>query len=291
MSRTKYRFHPACTVFPQLPEVDLQDLAADIAANGLRNPIVLWEGKILDGRNRYLACEIAQVEPRFTEFEGDDPIGWVVSQNLVRRHLTASQKAVVALDLLPLLEKEAKQRQRRSNEYRGNGQLAQECDDRKGKAAEAAARIVGASPRYVEMVKSINTKAPELLDPIRRIDRVGGHSPCRKRSRQKRQAPKTHPAQQRRCLSCDLRRLPEADSHFGRQFCRSRVLLAALRRAEEGALPGCFREGLPSMDRRMDGTPLGKAGRQRFGFDHHSAPHQEGRLIRLCPSHTARSQR
>lgn len=45
--------------------------------------------------------------------------------------------------------------------------IAQKCADRKGKAAEAAARIVGASPRYVEMVKSINSKAPELLDKIR----------------------------------------------------------------------------------------------------------------------------
>ena len=169
MPRTKYRFHPACTIFPQLPEADLEDLADDIAANGLRNPIVLWEGKILDGRNRYLACEIAGVEPRFTKFEGDDPIGWVVSQNLVRRHLTASQKAVVALDLLPLLEKEAKQRQRRSNEYRGNGRLAQKCADQngRGKAAEAAARIVGVSSRYVEMVKQIHSESPKLVERMR----------------------------------------------------------------------------------------------------------------------------
>ena len=125
MPRTKYPFHLACTVFPQLSDAELRELADDIAANGLRNPIVLLKGKILDGRNRYLACEIAGVKPRFVEFEGDDPIGWVVSQNLVRRHLTASQKAVVALDLLPLLEKEAKERQRRSHEYRGNGRLAQ----------------------------------------------------------------------------------------------------------------------------------------------------------------------
>lgn len=132
----KYRFHPACTIFPPLSDDELQELADDIAANGLRNPIVLYQSKILDGRNRYLACEIAGVEPRFTEFDGDDPIGWVVSQNLLRRHLTASQKAVVALDLLPLLEKEAKQRQRQSNAYRGNGQSAQKCANQKGKAAE-----------------------------------------------------------------------------------------------------------------------------------------------------------
>ncbi len=66
----------------------------------------MYEGKLLDGRNRWKACALAGVEPRFTEFQGDDPIGWVVSQNLVRRHLTASQRAVVAFDLLPLLEKE-----------------------------------------------------------------------------------------------------------------------------------------------------------------------------------------
>lgn len=170
MRRTKYRFHPACTVFAPLADDELQELADDIAANGLRNPIVLWQGKILDGRNRYLACEMASVERHFIQFEGEDPIGWVVSQNLLRRHLTASQKAVVALDLLPMLEKEAKQRQRQSHEYRGNGRLAQKCANRhdgKGKAAETAARIVGVSARYVELAKEVKKKAPQLVQEVR----------------------------------------------------------------------------------------------------------------------------
>lgn len=171
MPRTKYGFHSACTIFPQLPDSELKDLADDIAVNGLRNPVVLLKGKILDGRNRYLACEIAGVKPRFIEFQGEDPIGWVVSQNLVRRHLTASQKAVVALDLLPLLEKEAKERQRRSNQYRGNGQSAQKYANRdgkgKGKAAETAARIVGVSSRYVELAKELQKKAPQFVQEVR----------------------------------------------------------------------------------------------------------------------------
>ena len=58
----KYRFHPACTIFPPLPADELRELADDIAANGLRNPIVLFQGKILDGRNRYVSCEMAGVE-------------------------------------------------------------------------------------------------------------------------------------------------------------------------------------------------------------------------------------
>ena len=77
----------------------------------------------------------------------------------------------MALDLLPLLEKEAKERQRRSNQYRGNGRSAQEYANRngkgKGKAADTAARMIGVSPRYVELAKEIRTKAPGLVDEIK----------------------------------------------------------------------------------------------------------------------------
>ena len=170
MKKTRYSYHPACKLFPRLPDDQLRDLAEDIKRNGLQNPIVLLDGKILDGRNRMAACKIAGVKPRFVEWKGrGSPVEWVISQNMMRRHLSASQKAVVAHDLLPLLEKEAKERQRKANEYRANGRLAKKCANRngKGKAAEAAARIAGTNPRYVEMVKSIKGKAPELVKKIR----------------------------------------------------------------------------------------------------------------------------
>lgn len=164
----KPSLHPACKIFPPLGEAELAELANDIAANGLRNPIVLLKGKVLDGRNRLAACKIAKVKPKFIDFKGQDPIGWVVSQNLVRRHLTASQKAVVAFDLLPLLEKEAKERQRQSNLYRRTGQLAPDyANPEKGKAAEFAAKIAQSSTRYVEAVKAISKEAPEVIDRIR----------------------------------------------------------------------------------------------------------------------------
>jgi hypothetical protein len=51
---------------------------------------------------------MAGVAPRFTEWPGGgSPVEWVIATNLHRRHLTASQRAVVALDILPLLEREA----------------------------------------------------------------------------------------------------------------------------------------------------------------------------------------
>lgn len=185
--------HPACKIFPALGREDLQVLADDIAENGLRNPIVMLKGKLLDGRNRWEACKIAKVNPRFTEFRGDDPIGWVISQNLVRRHLTASQKAVVAFDLLPMLEKEAKQRQRRSRGRGKKGAPPGAPLSSNGKASEIAARIAKSSARNVERVKAISKRAPELIDDIRAgkltvavAERLSSNQPNGKPRRQRR---------------------------------------------------------------------------------------------------------
>ena len=72
----------------------------DIEANGLEEPIVTYRGRGLDGRNRLKACEELGIVPVFKEYEGDDPIGHIVSLNLHRRHLTESQKAMIALGLV-----------------------------------------------------------------------------------------------------------------------------------------------------------------------------------------------
>lgn len=159
----RYFLHPACELFPKLPEKELQELADDIQANGLQNPIVLLDNKILDGRNRYAACKLAKVQPKFTKWDGEgSPLAWVISQNMMRRHLTASQRAVVALDVLPLLEKEAKERQRKRN-----GKVAHKCATMNEKASEAAARLAKSSARYVEMAKAIGKDAPDLLGEVR----------------------------------------------------------------------------------------------------------------------------
>ena len=81
---------------------ELKALATDIFENGQREPITLFEGKILDGRNRYIACLDAAVEPLFTEYKGRRPIDYVVSLNLKRRHLNESQRAMVAAKLADL---------------------------------------------------------------------------------------------------------------------------------------------------------------------------------------------
>lgn len=105
-----YKPHPIANLFPLLTGAALKELAADIKDCGLEIPIVLYEDQILDGRNRFAACKIAGVDPRFVEYEGSDPIAHVVSLNLHRRHLNESQRGMVAGKAKVLFEKQAKER-------------------------------------------------------------------------------------------------------------------------------------------------------------------------------------
>jgi hypothetical protein len=88
--------HPVADLFPMLAGDELADLAADIGGRGLLQPIVLdSEERVLDGRNRLVACEIAGVEPIFTTYDGDDPDGYALAVNIERRSLTKGQRGVI----------------------------------------------------------------------------------------------------------------------------------------------------------------------------------------------------
>lgn len=161
---TDYEIHPAADVFPLLADKELDDLAADIKSNGLHNPIILYEDKILDGRNRYLACRRAGVMPTFDYYRGSgSPLAWVVSQNLHRRHLDASQRAMVAAALVPMFEAEAKERQRQGARRKVPASLPEA-----GEAREKAAAVVNVSPRLVSDAKKVLELAPpEVVEAVK----------------------------------------------------------------------------------------------------------------------------
>jgi hypothetical protein len=97
-------FHPLAELFPLLGGADFDSLVDDIRTNGLNEPVIMHKGRILDGRNRYRACQSAGVDPRFREFEGTDPVAFVVSANVHRRHLNESQRSMIAAELTRLGE-------------------------------------------------------------------------------------------------------------------------------------------------------------------------------------------
>lgn len=92
------KVHPVADLFPMLSDDELSELAEDIKANGQVHPIVTatidGEETLIDGRNRLAACELAGIEPRFTSLNGHDPVSFILSTNVQRRHLTKSQTAM-----------------------------------------------------------------------------------------------------------------------------------------------------------------------------------------------------
>lgn len=101
-------FHPRANIFPPIEGAEFDALVDDIKVNGLADKLVLHEGKILDGRNRYRAL----IQVGLTDEEvlrchsepsvGTDPLRYVLSRNLVRRHLDESGRAMVAAKLVKL---------------------------------------------------------------------------------------------------------------------------------------------------------------------------------------------
>lgn len=101
---SEYAIHPAAELFPMMSDAEYEGLKEDIRVNGQRDPVTLWCDEVIDGRNRLRACGELGIDPELTELSPDiDPVDWVLSHNLHRRHLTTAQRAMVASNLATLL--------------------------------------------------------------------------------------------------------------------------------------------------------------------------------------------
>lgn len=148
------QLHPLCTFFPRIEGAEFEALVADIGRNGLREAIVLHDGMVLDGGNRYRACLEAGVEPHFAQYDGDgDIVSFVLSANLHRRHLSAGQQAAIVA-----LATDWGQAQRVGNPQFGNVAGLQSVADR---AAQS-----GASDRTQRMADKVAREAPGLATEV-----------------------------------------------------------------------------------------------------------------------------
>ncbi len=160
--------HPAAHLFPMLPDAALADLAADIAANGLREPIVLWEGQVIDGRNRMTACQRAGVPPTFTTLlHCPDPVAYVLSANLHRRHLTESQRSVLAARVKPMQAEQARARMMAGVKTSDPSPNLGEGSD--GRSAAEVAQMFNVGRGTVETAaKLLRQGVPELVTAVER---------------------------------------------------------------------------------------------------------------------------
>src|SRR5438045_3859355 len=140
-------FHPISTIFPLMEGSPFTELVADIKASGLLEPIVLCDGQILDGRNRWRACQEADVPVRTITFDGTDPLAFVISQNLHRRHLNDGQRSMISARLANMSEG----RPKKTPPYGGVSQ-------------SQAAKLLNVSIKSVERASAVYKHAvPELI--------------------------------------------------------------------------------------------------------------------------------
>ncbi len=192
MKIDQYETHPAADVFPLMEGEAFNQLAEDIGANGLSEPIVRWwvepearvaalayaharekygdeashgDGfpeapedhdppwhfQILDGRNRLRACAVMGVEPTWEDYLGDDPLAFVLTHNLHRRHLDESQRAMVAARVANLKE----------------GRPAKETPSIEGVSADKAAAMLNVGRATVERARAVVDRGvPELAAAV-----------------------------------------------------------------------------------------------------------------------------
>lgn len=146
------RWHEYAEIFPWLEGAAREELKANIAKNGILEPIVFLDGAILDGRNRYeIARELGIEYPR-VEYTGDDPLGFVIAKNLHRRHLSESQRAMVAKRLETM-------------KHGGDRKSDQDANLHLDRAKAAA--LLNVSPRSVATAaKVLDHGAPELVKAV-----------------------------------------------------------------------------------------------------------------------------
>lgn len=166
------KHHPIADVWPMMDEAKLAELADDIRKNGQLVPVWLYEGKILDGRNRWAACKIAGVEPKTKEYTGDEPTAFAVSLNDRRRHMGKSALAAVAAELEPHFAADAKRRQKQHGgtapgKPKTLPEKVPEVKKGDGDARKAAAVSVGVNDRYVSDAKKVKTEAPEVFERLK----------------------------------------------------------------------------------------------------------------------------
>jgi N6-adenosine-specific RNA methylase IME4 len=150
--------HKFAELFPALDKTDLKELADDIKAHGLEEPIVLYQGFILDGRNRYRAAQMAELDldpadrSLFDAFTGTDDgaLQYVISKNLKRRHLTTSQRAMIAADIASL-------------QQGGDRRSDQAANLPVEKTQAGAAKSLGVSERAVRTAKKVKDKGTAAL--------------------------------------------------------------------------------------------------------------------------------
>ena len=160
--------HPYADLFPMIEGEARASFTANVKASGVLAPIVLLDGQILDGRNRYRAAQELGVDCPMVEFTGTDPLGFVIAANLERRHLSTAQRAAIAAEMATM----------RLGSNPGKGHVVAEGPSVDGPcpalSIAQAARAMGVSTASVESAKARKRTDPVSHERVKTGEKIVG---------------------------------------------------------------------------------------------------------------------
>jgi hypothetical protein len=169
--------HPLCTYFPRMSEDEFNALKDNLQHNGQTHPIYTLDGMILDGGNRYRAlCELG-IEPVMIEYTGSNPTQFILSSNLLRRHLSQGQSAAIVSASQSWVKAQTASQLRSTVQLdsaasrakqSGAGQRTQQLADKlvKEAPAELVKEVIDGKKSLNKAIKEITPPKPVAPNPV-----------------------------------------------------------------------------------------------------------------------------
>ena len=193
-AKVDLEYHELSTVFSSFEDTEeFKELVDSIKKEGLNHPILIWQDKIVDGRHRHKACRLAGVEPHY-EYLPDNlslqqVMDRVVAENILRRHLTVGQRAMIAASLANMTQKDNQWSARtNSSELKSNG---------------GAAKSLAVGPTAVRDAKKVKRDAPDLAKKVERGEMSLNAAKTESRARKGEQPKKTNAPGKPKSMSLD----------------------------------------------------------------------------------------
>jgi len=153
-------------LIPPLTQEEFSQLTANVLAEGIRDPIITWNGTIVDGHNRYQIAQEHGLEYDTSKmyFKSlDECKEWMILNQFGRRNLSNYQRSLLALELEQVFKQRAKEKQKESG-----GAVIQKSEEPPIVAIKEVAKVANVSHDTIAKVKVIEAKAnDEIKEQLR----------------------------------------------------------------------------------------------------------------------------
>jgi hypothetical protein len=157
------------SLIPPLSQDEYKQLEANVISDGCRDALVVWQGTLIDGHNRYRICTEHNIPFQTVEKKLDsreDVIQWIILNQFGRRNLSPGNRSILALRLEPIIRGKAK-----DNQIKSGGAVPQKSAEPVETRKEVA-KIAGVSHDTIDKVKKIIDRGtPEQVERIKKGDK------------------------------------------------------------------------------------------------------------------------